>query len=354
MLQHWRDDETRQLLFIRGEEELQRQVSGTARDTAIYKDIAAKLNERGFERTPRQVINKLKALKRMYFSIKDNNNRSGMGRRNWPFYGQCNDIFGTPALANPVKISSSMARSAAPPSPTLSSKSSTLEDEVWDLASENENTRPRSEELDGEDSQARTEDERPETCRQLQWVSENIGPGQQESESLCIKEEVEDEELPCIQEKEEPDPLLIKKEEEEHTHIKQEQEEHLLTKDGEEEPHYIKEEEKESIFKSPLTGGPLKSEGTKRPARKKRTRLDQTSFIWATAMEGLEEMDKDAAEREDARFRLFLEQDKKLFESLERQHREAREDQKMLFKMLLSRPAQDSTTAGHVRCTCQL
>lgn len=66
----------------------------------------------------------------------------------------------------------------------------------------------------------------------LQDVSEGFGLGLRESESPHIKEELEDEEDPCIQEKEEPEPPINQKEEEEHSHIKEE-EKHFHTKEDE-------------------------------------------------------------------------------------------------------------------------
>ncbi|KAK0151169.1 hypothetical protein N1851_007649 [Merluccius polli] len=45
-MQHWQDIKVRELLLIRREEEIRRQVTGTVRDTAIYKNISNMLSER--------------------------------------------------------------------------------------------------------------------------------------------------------------------------------------------------------------------------------------------------------------------------------------------------------------------
>lgn len=91
----------------------------------------------------------------------------------------------------------------------------------------------------------------------LQDVSEDVCPGLRESD---IKEELEDEVDPCIQEKEEPEPPINQKEEE-HSHIKEKEEKHLHTKEVEKKSPNIKEEkEEQNICKLPLTGGPLKCE----------------------------------------------------------------------------------------------
>lgn len=56
------------------------------------------LSERGIAHSPRQVINKLKALKKKYLAINDQKNRSGVDRVDWPFYELCQNIFGNSAL----------------------------------------------------------------------------------------------------------------------------------------------------------------------------------------------------------------------------------------------------------------
>ncbi len=73
------------------------------------------------------------------------------------------------------------------------------------------------------------------------------------------------------------------------------------------------------------------------PRKRKRTRMEQTSAIITTAMAKLEEMDRAAAARVDARLELFMEHERKLWESQERLLREDWENRRMLFEMLLSR-----------------
>lgn len=121
MAQHWLNSEIRELLGIRGEVGVRSQLSGTVRDTAIYKYVADQLRQRGHNRTPKQVINKLRALKKKYVTIKVKSNSSGKGRVDWQFYELCDNIFGN--SANTVSQSSSMAASSAvsPASRTLSS-----------------------------------------------------------------------------------------------------------------------------------------------------------------------------------------------------------------------------------------
>lgn len=60
----------------------------------------------GYDRMPRQVINKLEALQKKYLAIKDKNNDRGMGHVDWPFYELCQNIYRNLALVNPVRLSS--------------------------------------------------------------------------------------------------------------------------------------------------------------------------------------------------------------------------------------------------------
>lgn len=129
-MQHWQDSEVRELLLIRGRDEIRTQITGTVRDTAIYNNISKMLRERGIVRTPRQIINKLKALKKKYLAINDQKTRSGVGHVNWPFYDLCHHIYGNSALDNPVKLSGSLATcSSAALSPSSCSPSTSVEED---------------------------------------------------------------------------------------------------------------------------------------------------------------------------------------------------------------------------------
>lgn len=60
------------------------------------------LRQKGYGQTPRQ-----------YLAIQDKENRSGMGRVDWPFYPLCQNVYGHTALVRTVMLSSSMAGSPA-------------------------------------------------------------------------------------------------------------------------------------------------------------------------------------------------------------------------------------------------
>lgn len=65
--------------------------------------------------------------------------------------------------------------------------------------------------------------------------------------------------------------------------------------------------------------------------------MDQLSSTLSKVMDELREMEKVEAAREDARFATLFEQNRKMMERQERLDREVRENERLLFEMLLSR-----------------
>ncbi|XP_075049836.1 uncharacterized protein LOC142109724 [Mixophyes fleayi] len=125
IMTHWMEEEVRELLNVRGEEEIRRQVTGTVKDATVYYNIAKILTQRGIKRTQQQVLNKLKSLKKQYTKVHDHNRRkSGAERMDWPFYDQCNMVFGHSPLTNPIALSSSSNVDAAIPTPPESTQTS--------------------------------------------------------------------------------------------------------------------------------------------------------------------------------------------------------------------------------------
>ncbi|XP_075047836.1 uncharacterized protein LOC142108092 [Mixophyes fleayi] len=119
------EEEVRELLNARGEEEIRRQVTGTVKDATVYYNIAKILTQRGIKRTQQQVLNKLKSLRKQYTKVHDHNRRkSGAARMDWPFYDQCNMVFGHSPLTNPIALSSSSNVDAAIPTPPESTQTS--------------------------------------------------------------------------------------------------------------------------------------------------------------------------------------------------------------------------------------
>ncbi|XP_059381387.1 uncharacterized protein LOC132116519 [Carassius carassius] len=111
MCANWTAVENTELLTIRAEAEIVRQLSGTVRDAVVYEQIKIKMQQRGFSREKAQVISKLKALKKKFQQVLDHNGRSGSGRLDWPYFNLCYSIWGTSHSANPVVLLRSMAAS---------------------------------------------------------------------------------------------------------------------------------------------------------------------------------------------------------------------------------------------------
>ncbi len=78
-MQHWQDSEIMELFLIWGEKEIKQHDARTVRDTMIYTNVSKMLSERGIDKNPRQVLNKLKALKKKYLAINDKTNHGRMG-----------------------------------------------------------------------------------------------------------------------------------------------------------------------------------------------------------------------------------------------------------------------------------
>lgn len=100
---NWRDNEIRELLYVRADAEIDKQIQGTARDSVVYDQITNLLRDRGVIRTKAQVISKLKALKKQYH---DHNGRSAAGgKKTWPYFGLSEVIWGS---GTPVAVVASV------------------------------------------------------------------------------------------------------------------------------------------------------------------------------------------------------------------------------------------------------
>ena len=108
-MHNWQENEIRELLTVRGLEAIRHQMTGTVKDSVVYNRMTKLLAERGVYRTPMQVISKLKALRKQY--NKYHQQKIRFGSVDWPFYEQCNRVFGYAPAANPVK----RQRSPSPP-----------------------------------------------------------------------------------------------------------------------------------------------------------------------------------------------------------------------------------------------
>ncbi|KAK2836515.1 hypothetical protein Q7C36_014384 [Tachysurus vachellii] len=102
MAGNWKDSETKELLSIRSDEEIIRQLNGTVRDAVVYEKITQKLKERGVFREKTQVINKLKTLRKKFHQIKQRNGQ--VGKSDWPYFDMCHYIWGGGRSANPMAL----------------------------------------------------------------------------------------------------------------------------------------------------------------------------------------------------------------------------------------------------------
>ncbi|CAJ1079527.1 ATP-dependent (S)-NAD(P)H-hydrate dehydratase isoform X2 [Xyrichtys novacula] len=72
----WSDVETRTLLNIWGDQDIQTALDGNFRNSFVYRDVSRRLGVMGFERTPEQCRVRIKSLKRQYLLAKEGNLRN--------------------------------------------------------------------------------------------------------------------------------------------------------------------------------------------------------------------------------------------------------------------------------------
>ncbi|XP_024142733.1 ATP-dependent (S)-NAD(P)H-hydrate dehydratase [Oryzias melastigma] len=96
----WSDVETRTLLDIWGEQDIQAALDGNFRNSFVYRDVARRLGVMGFDRTPEQCRVRIKSLKRQYLLAKEGNLRNnGQYHKISKFYGTMERILSSrPAL----------------------------------------------------------------------------------------------------------------------------------------------------------------------------------------------------------------------------------------------------------------
>lgn len=97
----WSDMETRALLDIWGEADVQSALDGNFRNSHVYRDVAGRLNELGFERTPEQCRIRIKGLKRQYYQAREGLRKNGHARKICRYYDEMDRILSTrPAPAS--------------------------------------------------------------------------------------------------------------------------------------------------------------------------------------------------------------------------------------------------------------
>ena len=109
MVTTWNDEETLKLIELWGDEEIQALLEGYTRNKHVFKKIAARMTEAGYDQSGVQCRDKIKKLKGEYKKIKDSNNETGRNRKTWKFYDPMNEILGNkPATRPAVVIDSSL------------------------------------------------------------------------------------------------------------------------------------------------------------------------------------------------------------------------------------------------------
>ncbi|KAM8856409.1 ATP-dependent (S)-NAD(P)H-hydrate dehydratase isoform 2-T4 [Spinachia spinachia] len=98
----WSDVETRTLLDIWGEQDIQAALDGNFRNSFVYRDVSRRLGTMGFERTPEQCRVRVKSLKRQYLLAKEGNLRNnGQYHKICKFYDVMEGILSNRAALDP-------------------------------------------------------------------------------------------------------------------------------------------------------------------------------------------------------------------------------------------------------------
>lgn len=102
----WSDMETRALLNIWGEHDVQTALDGNFRNSHVYRDVANRLCELGFDRTPDQCRIRVKSLKRQYFQAKEGSRKNGQYHKMCKFYDEMERILSNRSLVERQDIDS--------------------------------------------------------------------------------------------------------------------------------------------------------------------------------------------------------------------------------------------------------
>ncbi|KAJ8048456.1 hypothetical protein HOLleu_00781 [Holothuria leucospilota] len=107
----WSNDELELLIDIWGSAELLSKMDWTSRNASVFKEMVTTLSNAEYERTAKEVKNKIKNLKRDYKKVVGHNKRSGVEAREIMFQDKLDLILGDRRLAQPVAVAQSGRRS---------------------------------------------------------------------------------------------------------------------------------------------------------------------------------------------------------------------------------------------------
>ena len=77
-----------------GRQKIQEELDGSVRNKNIYKKISKEMEEMGYSRDWEQCKSKIKNLKVEYRAVKDNNGKSGKGRKTFHFFKLIDEVLG--------------------------------------------------------------------------------------------------------------------------------------------------------------------------------------------------------------------------------------------------------------------
>ncbi|XP_068758147.1 zinc finger and SCAN domain-containing protein 29-like [Montipora capricornis] len=107
--QNWGFVETKTLICLWAEEDIQRQLASMGRKKNIWEGIAMKLQESGYSRSGDQCKTRMHNLQQKYKKVKTLNNTSGQGKNSSPFYEEIDKVLGHKPSINPLSTLSSAA-----------------------------------------------------------------------------------------------------------------------------------------------------------------------------------------------------------------------------------------------------
>ncbi|XP_031169261.1 uncharacterized protein LOC116060041 isoform X4 [Sander lucioperca] len=90
----WTVNEVQTFLSIMGEEEIQRELDGAARNKTVFQLVSRRMAAHGFHRTYEQCRIKSKKLRSDYRRIRDLNSQRGVNRKSWRWFDMMDAIYG--------------------------------------------------------------------------------------------------------------------------------------------------------------------------------------------------------------------------------------------------------------------
>ncbi|KAF4081881.1 hypothetical protein AMELA_G00145480 [Ameiurus melas] len=90
----WHNKETKTLIGIWSEDEVQRELEGTVRNQKVFQKISQRMWELGYNRSPDRCRVKIKKLKQDYRRLKEYNKRNGTNRKTNQWYDALDAVLG--------------------------------------------------------------------------------------------------------------------------------------------------------------------------------------------------------------------------------------------------------------------